>query len=50
MYLRGKRGSRGMDIRLVAEFLGHSNVSTTQKYAHVDKYHLRQEMKRSCPI
>jgi integrase/recombinase XerD len=50
MYLRGRSNQRGMDIRLVAELLGHANLKTTMRYAHVDKDHLRQEMQRANPM
>lgn len=50
MYLRGRANTRGMDIRLVAELLGHANLKTTMRYAHVDKEHLRSEMHRSSPL
>lgn len=49
LYLKGKPGKRGMDIRVLKELLGHADISTTQKYVHVDKGFLAEEMRRCLP-
>lgn len=40
---------RGTDIRLVQEFLGHTSISTTQRYTHVTKDHLIRELRSRHP-
>lgn len=37
---------KGVDLRVVQEFLGHRNIATTQIYTHVTKPHLREIHKK----
>ena len=39
----------GTDIRVVQEFLGHASIATTQRYTHVAKEHLINELQARHP-
>lgn len=41
--------NRGANLRLVQEFLGHENLTTTQIYTHLDARRLKEEYRKAHP-
>ncbi len=39
----------GADIRIIQEILGHAHISTTERYTHISKTHLKEALLRCHP-
>lgn len=42
--------SKGADLKIIQELLGHSDIGTTQIYTHLEKQHIQKALETSHPL
>jgi integrase len=48
--LASQAANRGVSIYMIAKFLGHNDIKTSQRYAHLDTHPMRQVQRRGSVI